>query len=166
VSILRFFKLLSLTLWIGSIFFFAAVVAPTLFSVLPSRALAGMVVSRSLFSLHWIGLVCGLVFLLSSFLLAFIHGGSSPFHARDFLLLAMMAITLYAHFGIERRMNILRTDMGVIETVPHEDARRVEFNRLHVWSTRLEGSVFFCGLLLFFLVVREQDSSERRYYRS
>jgi hypothetical protein len=166
LSILRFLKLLSLVLWIGSIFFFAAVVAPTVFSVLPSRTLAGMVVSRSLFSLHWIGIICGLVFLLSSVLFAMLQGGSSPFHASDYLMVAMMAITLFAHFGIERRMNTLRTDMGVIETVPHEDARRVQFNRLHVWSTRLEESVFFCGLALLFLVVREQAENERGYYRS
>jgi hypothetical protein len=163
LSILRFLKLLSLALWISSIFFFAAVVAPTLFSVLPSRALAGMVVSRSLFSLHWIGMICGLVFLLSTVLLAIFQGDSTPFHARDLLLVAMMAITLLAHFGIERRMNTLRTDMGVIDVVPHEDARRVEFNRLHVWSTRLEGSVFFLGIGLLYLVVREQETSPRRY---
>jgi hypothetical protein len=56
--------------------------------------------------------------------------------------------------------------MGVIEVIPQQDARRVEFNRLHVWSERLEGSVFFCGLILLYLVVREQDSNDRRYYRS
>jgi len=33
--------LLALSLWIGSIFFFGAVLAPTAFSVLPSRTLAG-----------------------------------------------------------------------------------------------------------------------------
>ena len=60
----------------------------------------------------------------------------------------------------------LRTAMGVIDMVPQQDARRVEFNRLHVWSERLEGSVFFCGVALLYLVVREQDSRERRYYRS
>jgi hypothetical protein len=165
LTTLRFFKLLSLALWIGSIFFFAAVVAPTLFTVLPSRNLAGMVVSRSLFGLHWVGLVCGLIFLLCSFLLAFIQGGQSPFHAHDLLLVAMLAITLFAHFGIERRMNSLKAEMGVIDVVPQQDARRVEFNRLHIWSTRLEGSVFVCGVVLLFLVVREQDMArERRYY--
>jgi magnesium-transporting ATPase (P-type) len=166
LSILRFFKLLSLSLWLGSIFFFAAVVAPTAFSLLPSRTLAGMVVGQSLSRLHWIGIVCGLVFLLSSFLLALIEGGQSPFHSRDLLLVAMMAVTLAAHFGVERRMNALKADMGVIDVVPQQDARRVEFNRLHVWSTRLEGSVFFCGLALLFLVAREESASERRYYRS
>lgn len=166
MSILRFIKMLALALWMGSIFYFAAVVAPTAFAVLPSRTLAGMIVSRSVVSLHWIGIVCGVAFLLCSVLLALIEGGASPFQGRDLLLVAMMAITLSAHFGVERRMNTLQTNMGVIELVPQQDARRVEFNRLHVWSERLEGSVFFCGLVLLYLLVREQDSSDRRYYRS
>lgn len=163
MSVLRFFKVLSLGVWIGSIFFFAVVVAPTVFAVLPSRTLAGMVVSRSLLNLHWIGLICGLLFLLSAFLLAWIEGGSSPFHLRDLLLVAMMALTLFAHYGVERRMNKLRTDMGVIDVVPQQDARRVEFNRLHVWSTRMEGSVLLVGLALMYLVVRTEAERERRY---
>lgn len=166
MSFLRFFRSLSLALWIGSIFFFAAVVAPVLFSVLPSRDLAGMVVSHSLANLHWIGIVCGLVFFLSSSLLALWQGEPSPFHTRDILLVAMLAITLFVHFGVERRMNTLKANMGVIDVIPHDDARRVEFNRLHIWSTRLEGSVFFCGLALLFFMEREQAVNERRYYRS
>jgi hypothetical protein len=155
--------MLSLSLWIGSIFFFAAVVAPILFSVLPTRALAGVVVSQSLSRLHWIGIACGLVFLLGSVLLAMLQGGASPFHARDFLLLAMLAITLYLHFGLERRMVRLRDSIGVIDNVPVTDARRVEFNRMHHWSTKLEGSVLILGLGLMYLVVREQETSPRRY---
>jgi hypothetical protein len=163
--ILRFLKVLSVGLWVGSIFFFAIAVAPVAFSVLPTHMLAGMVVSRSLVSLHWIGIACGLVFLLCAVLIALIEGGETPFHRSDLLIVAMMALTLVAHFGIERRMNTLRTDMGMIDTIPHEDARRVEFNRLHVWSERMEETVFFGGLVLLYLVVREQNTSERRYWR-
>ena len=163
MSFLRFVRLLSLALWIGSIFFFAAVLAPTAFSVLPSRTLAGQVVSHSLFTMHWIGLACGLVFFLTCLLIALFQGGTAPFHWRDLLLVAMMGVTLYAHFGIERKMETLRNDMGVIENVPKEDVRRVEFNRLHVWSERMEESVFLCGLVLFFLVVREPTNRERWY---
>ena len=47
----------------------------------------------------------------------------------------MMAITLYLHFGLERRMLKLRDSIGVIDNVPVDDARRVEFNRMHDWST-------------------------------
>jgi hypothetical protein len=163
LTFLRFIRLLSLTLWTGSIFFFAAVEAPILFHVLPTRALAGVVVSRSLFTMHWIGLACGLIFLLACVLLAMVQGGASAFHARDILLVAMMGITLWAHFGVERRMVRLRDSIGVIDNVPADDARRVEFNRMHVWSTRMEGSVFFLGVALLYLVVREQETSPRRY---
>ncbi len=163
MSILRFLKVLSLALWIGSIFFFAAVVAPGAFSVLPTRTLAGMVVSRSLVSLHWIGIICGLVFLLCAFLIALVEGGQTPFHRSDLLIVLMMAITLFAHFGVERRMNQLKDEMGVIDVVPRDDARRVEFNRMHVWSERMEETVFFGGLVLLYLVVREQNLRDRRY---
>jgi hypothetical protein len=163
LTILRFFKMLSLALWVGSIFFFAAVVAPILFSVLPTRALAGVVVSHSLSSLHWIGIFCGLVFLFCAALLAFIEGGAAPFQRCDLLIILMMAVTLIAHFGVERRMNNLKTEMGVIDVVPQQDARRVEFNRLHVWSTRMEGSVLLVGLALMYLVVRTEAERERRY---
>jgi hypothetical protein len=161
--ILRFLKVLSLALWVGSIFFFAAAVAPGAFSVLPNHMLAGMVVSRSLVSLHWIGIICGLVFLLCALLIALVEGGQTPFHRSDLLIVFMMAITLFAHFGIERRMNHLKDEMGMIDVVPRDDARRVAFNRMHVWSERMEETVFFGGLVLLYLVVREQNLRDRRY---
>jgi len=44
--------------------------------------------------------------------------------------------------------------MGFIDALPHDDARRVEFNRLHVWSTRVEGTVLVLGLALVFVTAR------------
>ena len=61
----RFLMLISLVVWVGGIMFFAVVVAPVLFSVLPTRELAGAVVTRCLTSLHWIGIVAGSVFLVA-----------------------------------------------------------------------------------------------------
>ena len=55
MSILRALILLALIAWIGGIIFFAFVLAPTVFRVLPV-ALAGNVVSPSLGILHWIGI--------------------------------------------------------------------------------------------------------------
>jgi uncharacterized membrane protein len=47
MSFLRYLMLLSLIVWLGGLIFFSFVVAPTVFSVLPTRHLAGNVVSRS-----------------------------------------------------------------------------------------------------------------------
>ena len=68
MSLVRFLMLLSLVVWVGGIAFFAFVLAPTVFhpGILPSRQLAGAVVSRSLGILHWMGLACGMVFLVTS----------------------------------------------------------------------------------------------------
>ena len=143
--------LLSLVVWVGGIVFFAFVVAPTLFSVLPTRQLAGAVVTRALTSLHWIGIVAAVVLLVSSFLVSSEHGKI----ARQVCVLLMLALTLASEFGIGRRMTVLRAEMGEIDGVAPADPRRIEFNRLHQWSTRLEGGVLLLGLATIFLIARE-----------
>ena len=163
MTFLRFLKVLSLGLWVGSIFFFAAAVAPGAFSVLPSHYLAGLLVSRSLASLHWLGVLCGLVFLLCSLLIALFEGGPTPFHKSDLLIVVMIGITLLTHYTVEKKMLRLRESMGVIDTIAHDDPRRVEFNRLHKYSTGMEESVFVCGLVLMYMRAKA-DGENRRFY--
>ncbi len=79
---------------------------------------------------------------------------SIPLRRRNLLIYAMIILTLVGMFGIASRMLVLRQQMGIIDDVPQDDARRVEFNRLHVWSTRIEGSVLVLGLALLFLTAR------------
>src|SRR6266849_10376535 len=152
MSFLRFLMLLSLVVWLGGLIFFSFVVAPTLFSVLPTRHLAGSVVSRSLGALHWMGLVSGVVFLISSMTHARLAIGSAhPLAARHILLYIMLALTLISQFGISPKMASLRASMGEIDSVSPTDPARVQFNALHVWSTRLEGGVFLLGLIVVYL---------------
>lgn len=157
MSLLRFLQLLALVVWVGGIAFFAFVVAPTVFhpGVLPSRQLAGAVVNRSLGMLHGMGLVCGVVFLVTSIVDSQVATGfASVFSARNVLVLTMIVLTLISMFAISTRMLTLRNDMTFIDNVPHDDPRRVEFNRLHVWSTRLEGAVLLLGLAVVYLTAR------------
>jgi Domain of unknown function (DUF4149) len=157
MPIVRFLMLLSLVVWVGGILFFAFVLAPTVFhpGILPNRQLAGAVVSRSLGILHWMGLGCGLLFLITSVVDAQVMTGSgSPLAVRNLLVCAMIGLTLISMFAISTRMLTLRSDMVFIDNVPQDDARRVEFNRLHVWSTRLEGTVLVLGLAVIFLTSR------------
>jgi hypothetical protein len=153
MALLRVLTLLSLVVWIGGIAFFAFVLAPTVFSVLPTRHLAGAVVTRSLTSLHWIGMVSAVVFLCSSMLHRYLAQGSAqPLAARHLLVMAMFVLTLFSQFYILRHMSELRSRMGEIDKVAVEDPLRVEFNRWHVWSTRVEGTVFLLGLAVVVLV--------------
>ena len=157
MSLVRFLLLLSLVVWVGGIAFFAFVLAPTVFhpGILPSRQLAGAVVSRSLGILHWIGLGSGIVFLVTSMIDSQVANGvPNPFSVRNLLVCAMIVLTLISMFAISTRMLDLRNQMVFIDDVPHDDARRVEFNRLHVWSTRLESAVLLLGLAVIFLTAR------------
>ena len=154
MSLLRFLMMLSLAIWLGGIIFFAFVLAPTVFSVLPTRNLAGMVVSRSLARLHWMGLLSGIAYLVFSLVLSRLAGRFQPFTLRHLLVLLMIALVLIAQFGISGKMNRLRADMGVIDGVAQDDPRRLEFNRLHVWSTRAEGTILMLGLAVLFLTTR------------
>jgi uncharacterized membrane protein len=157
MSLVRFLMLLSLVAWVGGIAFFAFVLAPTVFhpGILPSRQLAGAVVSRSLGVLHWIGLVCGVVFLITSAIDSQVVTGVPAFiSGRNLLVCAMIVLTLISMFAISTRMLDLRNQMVFIDDVSHDDARRIEFNRLHIWSTRLESTVLLLGLAVIFLTAR------------
>jgi uncharacterized membrane protein len=153
---LRFLMLLALIVWIGGIIFFAFVLAPTLFGVLPTTKLAGDVVNATLSRLHWMGLISGVVFLLCSLLynqqkLAQLR----PYMASHVFAVLMLAFTIISQFGITPRMRELRSSPSMMDS----SAGRAEFDSLHAWSTRLEGSVLFLGLGVVVLTARRFGSS-------
>lgn len=149
---LRFIMLLSLVVWIGGVIFFGAVLAPTVFSVLPTRHLAGQVVSRSLTILHWMGIISGLAFLVTSMTYSRLNVGfAHPFETRHVLVMVMIVLTLISMYAVMSKMEALRADMGIIDDVPQNDPRRVEFDALHRWSTRLEVGVLAMGIAVLYL---------------
>jgi uncharacterized membrane protein len=141
--------------WIGGLIFFAFVLAPTAFSVLPTSHLAGNVVGRALGRLHWIAIISAIVFLISSLLYSRLTDGAAHvFAARHILLCLMLALTLISQFGIIPRMDALRASLGEVRSVPIDNPERIRFDALHVWSTRVEGAVLLLGLLLVYLTAR------------
>ena len=160
MPLLRYLMLLSLIVWLGGLIFFSFVLAPTVFSVLPTRHLAGSVVSRSLSALHWIGIVSGIVFLTTSMLYSRLHAGSAqPLAPRHILLYIMLGLTLISQFGISPRMATLRASMPDTDSLAATDPVRVQFNALHAWSTRLEGGVLLLGLVVVYLTAQQLSGS-------
>src|SRR5579864_3909061 len=142
MSFLRYLMLLSLAFWLGGLIFFAFVVAPAAFSVLPTRHLAGNVVTRSITGLHWIGIVAAMVYLSSSVLYTrMMSGRLGVLAARNVIIVLMLALTLISQFGIIPRMDRLRDSISEIDSVPPDNPARVQFDALHGWSTRVEGGV-------------------------
>ena len=144
--------LLSLVVWLGGLIFFAFVMAPAAFAVLPTRHLAGNMVGRTLGILHWMGIFSGLVFLASSILFSQLtRGAPHLFAGRNLVIVLMLILTLISQFGIIPRMDSLRASMREIDSVPPNNAARLQFDALHLWSTRVESGVLILGLVVVYL---------------
>ena len=152
MSFLRFLMLLSLVVWIGGIVFFA-IMAPTAFHLLPTRLLAGNLVGNLLTTLHWIAIVSGLVYLMSSLVYSRLTDGEAHlFAARHVLIGLMLALTLVSQFWITPRMLALRAQVANFDTAATlNDTARVQFDALHAWSTRLEITVLLLGLMVVYM---------------
>jgi uncharacterized membrane protein len=152
MSFLRFLMLLSLVVWIGGLIFFAFILAPTAFQVLPNTHLAGNVVGRALGKLHWLAIISGIIFLISSLLYSHMTDGTAHlFATRHVLICLMLALTLFSQFWIIPRMDTLRASVGDFASVPIDNPLRVQFDALHIWSTRVEGAVLLMGLIAVYL---------------
>jgi len=151
--------LLSLVVWIGGLIFFAFVLAPTAFQVLPSTHLAGNVVGRALGKLHWIAIISGVIFLASSMIHSrLIDGTPHVFAMRHVLICVMLGLTLLSQFWIIPRMDALRATVGDFASVTLDNPMRVQFDALHLWSTRVEGAVLLLGLVAIYLTASLFDT--------
>jgi Domain of unknown function (DUF4149) len=158
MAILRFFLLLAMAVWVGALVFFP-VVAQTSFAVLPSTHLAGLIVRSSLIRLHWIGLACGIVFLIgSSIYNRAAIGRVRAFRKTHLLVLLMLALTAVSQFLIIPKMDILRISPGEINLLTPTNPLRVQFDSLHAWSVRVEEAVLLLGLVVLYSLAQRFSS--------
>lgn len=155
---LRFVRLLSIVFWEGGLLFFAFVLAPIAFHVLPSAHQAGLVVGGTLGILHRIGLICGVLFFIATFLLwrnRRIH--RRQLYAVELVLVAvMLAVTVYLQASVLPAMERDRIQAGGdIAAAPPDNPTRLDFERLHPRSEKFEGAVIFAGLGIVLLMAAE-----------
>jgi len=128
--------------------------------VLSSPHLAGLVVRNSLIALHWMGMSAGLVFLTCSLIEnRFSRGYFSLFRASHLLVFLMLVLTAISQFRIIPHMDALRASSGQIALLPASSPVRIEFDSLHAWSTRIEGTVLVAGVVVLYLTVRRLAGS-------
>ncbi len=151
-NFLRFLEVFALGTWVGGIICLSFVVAPAAFATLGSPHQAGTLVGLVLGRLHLIGLVAGLVYLAAAAALA----GSLSALARPAALavILMWLLTLISQRWVSPRMAELRLQMGSVDTTPRNSPLRLEFDRLHRVSVRLEGSALLLGVVALYLTVR------------
>jgi hypothetical protein len=162
-TFLRALRLYAMVAWVGGLGFFAFVVAPVAFHSLASAHEAGVVVGGTLRVLHWIGLIGGGAFCLATGWLWL--GAEVPARVgfvRQLALTGMMlVVTAYSQFRVLPAMEVDRTLAGgEVETASLDNAGRVDFERLHALSKRLEGLVLLCGLGVVFVLSRESQWPE------
>ena len=154
-DLLRFLLLLSLVVWLGGIFFFSIVVAPTIFQVVRDRALGGAVIGASLTQLHYIGITCGLSFLIISLRMNYVEIGAARFfQLSNMLVLGMLAMTLISQLVLLPEVASLRSG----QTTP---AVLAQFQRLHNWAVALEAGTLLMGLAVLWQAGRRLRSVNR-----
>ena len=153
----RFLIILALVIWIGGIIFFSAVVAPALFSILPKPELAAGVVGASLTALHLIGIACGTLLLVLTFIIPV-----GRIRAVRALVIVMVLLTAISQFIVMPQMQHIRALVGgSIEALPPKDAGRAAFNRLHQFSVTLESATLIAGLVVIGLISQEHKEQHR-----
>jgi len=72
---------------------------------------------------------------------------------------ALMALlTIFSQARVSSRMHDLRTEMVSVDATPPDSPLRMEFDRLHRLSVRLEVSVLLIGIASLFFTVRSPQN--------
>ncbi|MFQ5839165.1 MAG: DUF4149 domain-containing protein [Candidatus Methylomirabilales bacterium] len=145
-------KIALIALWLGAIVTFSFILAPVAFQVLPSRHLAGEVVTGILNRLNLLGYILGPLLLLLVILGR--HAGHRPFVVIQAILLTLMAVSsVLSREVITPRLLSLRAQMGqMIDQVPLHDPLRLTFQTWHEYGVALMAFNLVAALLLLALL--------------
>jgi len=150
-QLLAFVEMLLLSVWLGSMISFSFAVAPSAFAVLPTRELAGALVTSIISKVELMGLVIGPLLIL----IRLVRPSGTAKLLHIILLLVMTATAGLSRFSISPKMVSLRQEMGGhIDDVPAADPLRIHFNDLHQYSVALMSAAMLAGIVVLFLTVR------------
>ena len=155
VSTFRFLQYFSLGAWVGSIVYFI-VFTQGIFPVVNNNDLTGLLVGYALGRLHIMGIVAGVVYLLST--AAAEKSVGSLVQPAALLVFVMLVLTMVSQYGVIARMDVLKLQMSSVSATPADNPLRVAFDRLHMYSVRLESAVLLSGLAALFLTARQKSS--------
>ncbi len=136
---------IAVTLWVGGLWITGYMVAPVLFASLPDRMLAGMLAGKMFAVISYIGMVCGsylLVYRITRL------GGSALKEGFFWAVLAMLLLTLAAHFGIQPIIEHLKE-----AALPRDVMQSVFKDRFRAWHGISSILYLIQSLLGLFLVL-------------
>jgi hypothetical protein len=147
-------ELILIALWLGAACFFSFGVAPSVFSVLPSRELAGSVVNRTLTIINFSGVVIGAILILMSFIP---RNDAKKYWIwlQRFFLLMVTAACAAGQLIIGLYLEHLRKLIGrPIDELAANDPLRLQFNLWHQYSVWVLTAGMIAALIAFFVISR------------
>lgn len=143
---------LAITGWVGALWAVGYLAVPVLFYVQPDRQLAGVLAGEMFSRVASLGMVCG-GYLLGYWLFT---AGAMAWRQTAFrLVLAMLALTLVGHFGLQPAMNALKAQALPLEVMKSPFAS--QFGMLHGISSLL---YLLQSLLAAWLIIQIRGRAE------
>lgn len=143
--------LLTLVIWIGSIIFFSAIGAPSLFKVLPPDT-AGKAVGAIFPKYYPLGYISGIVAFICLIISA-AKTGSWPI-VKMLLLVVMITLNIYSGLVLHPRARAIKEEMQT-ETGKTDIAHlKSEFDHAHRTTVVYNGIVLVLGIILIIITAR------------
>jgi len=159
---LRYVYVLALVVWLGGMVLLGALVAPTTFEVLQAsepvagRALAGDLFGAILSRFHYVAYAAGAILLVTLAVMAILGPRPASYAIRSAIIVMMLGVAVYSGFVVLRRVEAIQLEVGRLPSqLPAGDARRTEFDALHLLSTRLMLFDMLGALVLLYWEARE-----------
>lgn len=135
-----------LTLWVGGLWAIGYIAAPTLFSLLEDKTVAGSLAGQMFHIMSYIGFVCGSLLIASVYL-------RNRFQWQVWLLILMLVLVASSEFILQPMMETLKAQ-GLIEGSP----TKKQFGILHGVASTLYLIVSLCGLSLVMFGLGERKT--------
>ena len=159
---LRYVYVLALVVWLGGMVLLGALVAPTTFEVLQAsepvtgRALAGDLFGAILSRFHYVAYAAGAILLVTLAVMAVLGPRPASYAIRSAIIVVMLGVAVYSGFVVLRRVDAIQREVGRLPSqLAAGDARRIEFDALHLLSTRLMLFDMVGALVLLYWEARE-----------
>jgi uncharacterized membrane protein len=159
----RYVYILALVVWLGGMVVLGALVAPATFGVLQAqepvagRELAGAVFGTILARFHYVAYAAGGLLLLTLAAMRILGPKPVAFGIRAGLVALMLAVSMYSGIMVSQRIDAVQQEAGgVVSRLPAQDARRLEFDRLHQLSVRLMLLNMVGALVLLYWEAKER----------
>ena len=163
VLALRYVYVLMLVVWLGGMITLGALVAPTTFQVLETRApetgrvLAGEVFGSTLARFHVVAYAAGVVLLVTLAGMRLLGPRPPAFGVRAAIVALMLGVAVYSGVVVLSRIEAVQAQAGGSPSrLPADDTRRIRFDELHELSTRLMLLNMAGALVLLFWEARER----------